>query len=119
MSPQKKELALPAKINIERLHAIKNLIVNHRILNSGTTYDFKETPITETLKMLLHIFMESEWPTILDKFDRSALDDHFWMIYDTADYIERMDNPPVETDSMLIAIDQVIQLVTLVQEEPS
>ncbi|HBZ67577.1 MAG TPA: hypothetical protein DEO70_12135 [Bacteroidales bacterium] len=118
MSPKTNEVTLPTTINIERLHALRNLIVNHRMLDSDT-YDFKETPITETLKMLLHVFMESDWPTIVTKNDRSAIDDHFWMAYDTASYIEHLDDPSDEKDTMLMTIDQLIQLVTQLQEEAS
>jgi hypothetical protein len=110
MNSHKNEVKHMALKQMERLQSLKNMIVNNRMLDSDPA-DLNQNPITESLKMLQQAFMESDWPAILAMEHRAAINDHFWKVYETASYIDQRPDPADEKDSLLLTIDQMIQLV--------
>ena len=90
------------------LKMLRNLIVNHRLMDTDFQ-DLRKEPITESLKHLQQAWMESEWPAVVDRGTRATINEHFWMVFETAQNIERLRQQPHEVKSQLImTIDGLI-----------
>jgi hypothetical protein len=99
-----------------RLRVLKQLLENFSMLDLDDQ-SLKESPITESLKLLHRAFMESPWPGILHASERAILNDHFWKIYETASFIERLPNAAEERNRLLEILERQIQASPKTGEE--
>lgn len=83
------------------LQMLRNLLVNNQMLDTDFRC-FKEDSITGSLKHLHQAWIESEYPALLDNRTRGVINDHFWMIFETASYIEKLRREPHEVKSKLL-----------------
>lgn len=83
------------------LQMLRNLVVNHHMMDTDFR-PLRQQPITESLKHLQQAWMESEWPGICTPDQRACINEHFWMVYETAEHLQKLRTEPHELKSRLM-----------------
>lgn len=96
---------------IRRLERLRDLVVNLRILDIHSD-DLKLTPITESLKLMQQVFMGSNTVEIMGSDERATVNDHFWIFFETATYIEHFPHPKNIKSDLLSDIEKLIEFIS-------
>jgi hypothetical protein len=116
MSKKQNDSTTPAthgpRLTRQFLTRLRNLLVHLRIMDNHSG-----EPLTESLQQLQQGYMESQWPEITERGDRSILNDHFWMYYETAAYIDALPDAEAEKDYLIMTIDGLMLSSQLKEQE--